>query len=106
MRTQARGTARPTLKERLAAHLNEYGRIAVFTYLGLSLLAIVGFSIAIGIGAEPSSATGTLGVIFAGWVAAKATLPLRILLTLAVTPLVAFVVRRVRSQPAPDVEPS
>jgi len=87
---------RRTLKERLAAQVNEYGRIAVITYLVLSLCAIAGFSIAIGIGAQPSTATGFLGVIAAGWVAAKATLPIRVLITLGLTPIVAFVVRRRR----------
>ena len=74
--------AKKSLKERLSAHMAEYGSIAIYTYLALSLLTIAGFSIAIGIGVSPSSATGVLGVIGAGWVAAKATLPLRILATL------------------------
>ncbi len=86
--------AKRTLKERLSAHMAEYGKIAVYTYLALSLLTITGFSIAIGMGVEPSSATGVLGVIGAGWVAAKVTLPIRILITLAITPVVASVVRR------------
>ncbi|CAN5780388.1 hypothetical protein BH11MYX3_BH11MYX3_02070 [soil metagenome] len=86
--------AKRTLKERLSAHMAEYGKIAVYTYLVLSLLTITGFSIAIGMGIEPSSASGVLGVIGAGWLAAKATLPIRILITLGLTPLVAAVVRR------------
>jgi len=101
--------ARRTLKERLTAHFSEYGRIAVITYLVISLSAIVGFSIAIGMGVSPSSATGVIGVIAAGWVAAKATIPIRILITLAITPVIAFVVgRRQRrtavagAEPAPD----
>ncbi len=86
--------AKRTLKERRAAHFAEYGKVGVVTYLVLSLATITGFSIAIGIGAEPSSATGVLGVIGAGWLAAKATMPIRILITLALTPAIAFVVRR------------
>jgi hypothetical protein len=43
---------------------------------------------------EPSSASGVLGVIGAGWVAAKATMPLRILATLGLTPVVAAVIRK------------
>ena len=89
-------TARRSLKQRMTALFEDYGRIAIITYFTLSGMAIVGFSIAIWIGAEPSSATGVLGVIIAGWVAAKATLPIRILITLALTPLVAFVVGRLR----------
>jgi hypothetical protein len=83
-----------TLKERWKTHLAEYGKIAIYTYLTLSILTITAFSIAIGLGVGASSATGVLGVIGAGWVAAKATMPLRILATIAITPLVAFLLRR------------
>ena len=86
--------SRPSLKARLSALFAEYGKIAVITYLVLSVLAIAGFSIAIGIGVEPSSSSGVIGVIGAGWLAAKATLPIRILVTLGLTPLIAYVVRR------------
>jgi hypothetical protein len=87
-----------SLKERLSDHMAEYGKIALYTYLVLSLATIAGFSIAFGFGMAPSSATGVLGVIGAGWVAAKATMPLRILATLGLTPLVAAVARRVRKR--------
>lgn len=104
---------KPPLKERLAELLAEYGRIAVITYLVLSLGAIVGFSIAIGSGARPSSATGILGVIGAGWLAAKATMPLRILITLGVTPVIATIIRgrskakaRATATAAPTTPPS
>ena len=86
--------AKRTLKERLSANFAQYGRIAIYTYIGLSLLAITGFSIAIGAGVAPSSATGVLGVIGAGWAAAKVTVPLRILATLALTPLLALLLQR------------
>lgn len=92
---------RPSLKERLKKQFTEYPRIAIATYLTLSILSIAGFSIAIGVGAQPSSATGTLGVIGAGWVAAKALMPLRILATLGLTPMIAAVVSRFK-KPEPD----
>ena len=85
---------RPTLKQRLAKLVDRYGRIALITYFALSILTIAGFSVAFGVGAAPSTATGVIGVIGAGWVAAKATLPLRILVTLGVTPVLAFLVAR------------
>lgn len=100
--------AKLPLKQRLSALFAEYGRIAVIVYFTLSFLAIIGFSVAFGFGWEPSTASGVLGVIFAGWVAAKATLPLRILITLAITPVVSLAVERVRrrrntsSAPADD----
>lgn len=84
---------KPTLKERLKVHFAEYGRIAIYTYLTLSILTIAGFSIAFGMGVAPSSATGVFGVIGAGWVAAKATMPLRILATLGLTPLLAALLK-------------
>jgi hypothetical protein len=89
-------SSRPPLRQRLSELFAQYGKIAIYTYFTLSILTIIGFSVAIGIGAEPSTATGVLGVIAAGWVAAKATLPIRILVTLGLTPMVAFVARRVR----------
>lgn len=92
---------RLSLKERLKKQFTEYPRIAIITYLTLSIISIAGFSIAIGMGAQPSTATGTLGVIGAGWVAAKALMPLRILATLALTPLIAAVVQRFK-KPEPD----
>src|SRR5882724_7794295 len=84
------------LRQRLSALFNEYGRLAIITYFTLSILTIIGFSVAFGVGIEPSTATGVIGVIGAGWVAAKATLPIRILITLGLTPLIALVVNRRR----------
>jgi len=97
-------TAKPSLKQRLSVLLGAYGRIALLTYFTLLILTIAGFSIAFGIGLAPSSATGVLGVIAAGWAAAKATLPIRILITLGLTPMVAFVVTRL-GRKAADVPP-
>ncbi|MDQ3339646.1 MAG: FAM210 family protein [Myxococcota bacterium] len=97
--------AKLTLKQRLKAHFAEYGRVAIWTYLTLSILTIIGFSIAIGIGFAPSSASGVFGVIGAGWVAAKATMPLRILATLGLTPLVAtLLARRKKAAPPEDTD--
>ena len=93
---------KPPLKQRLRAHFAEYGRVAIYTYLAISLLTIAGFSIAIGVGVAPSSATGVFGVIGAGWVAAKATMPLRILATLALTPLIAALIARRRARRGSD----
>lgn len=93
---------KPSLKQRLTALFEDYGKIAIVTYFTLSILTIVGFSVAIWLGAEPSSATGAIGVIIAGWALAKATMPIRILITLALTPVVAIVVRRLRRDRSDD----
>ena len=95
-----------TLKERLAKQFADYPRIALYTYLALSLLTIAGFSIAIAIGAQPSSATGVLGVLGAGWLAAKATMPLRILAVLAITPVIAAIMKKLRPADEPEPESS
>ena len=95
-------TPKLSLKERLQAHMAEYGKIALYTYIALSLTTIIGFSIAIGIGVSPSDATGVLGVIGAGWLAAKATMPLRILATLGLTPLIAALLKRRKPKAEPD----
>jgi membrane protein implicated in regulation of membrane protease activity len=88
------------MKARLQKLLAEYGKVALYTYLTLSLLAIAGFSVAIGLGFGAESATSVIGTIGAGWLAAKATMPLRILATLALTPLVASLVRRLTKDKA------
>jgi len=90
-RDDAATAAKPPLKQRLSALFEEYGRIAIVTYFTLSILTIIGFSVAIWTGLKPSSETGVIGVIIAGWVLGKATLPIRILVTLGLTPAVAFV---------------
>jgi hypothetical protein len=88
--------AKASLKERLSALFDEYGKIAIITYFALSILTIIGFSVAFGIGLAPSTSTGVIEVIIAGWVAAKATLPIRILITLGLTPMIGFVLMRRR----------
>ena len=96
--------AKPSLKERLKAHFAEYGTIALYTYIALSILTIAGFSIAIGAGIEPSSASGVLGVIGAAWLAAKATMPIRILITLGITPVIATIVNKRKAKKAAKSE--
>jgi hypothetical protein len=101
--------AKPSLKQRLSDLFGEYGRIGVITYFTLSILTIIGFSIAIWVGVEPSSSSGVFGVIFAGWALAKATLPIRILITLGLTPIIALIVtrrRRAATAAEPPDEPS
>jgi len=93
--------AKPSLRQRLSALFDAYGSIAIVTYLALSVLTILAFSIAIWAGLKPSTETGVLGVILAGWVLAKTTVPLRILATLALTPGVAVIVARFRRTRTP-----
>ncbi len=87
---------KPPLKVRLTKLMEQYGKVALYTYLTLSLSAIAGFSIAIGLGMKADSTGGVLGAIGGGWVAAKATMPLRILATLGLTPVIAGLLARRR----------
>lgn len=94
--------AKPPLRIRLKKLTAEYGNVALVTYLTLSVSAIVGFSLAIGFGFGADSAGDILGTIGAGWLAAKATMPLRILATLALTPLIAKLLERRRKARGED----
>src|ERR1051325_10006679 len=91
---------KPSLKQRLTTLFEDYGKVAIITYFTLSGLTIGGISVAIWIGAEPSSGTGELGALLAGWALARATMPVRILITLAVTRVIGTLVRRRRGSEA------
>lgn len=100
-------------KERLKALLAEYGQLALYTYLGLFVVVLTGFIVAIKAGFEVGSTEGTLTVVGAAWLATKATQPLRIAATLGLTPLVSVALHKLRarrgippqSPPAPPTPP-
>lgn len=83
-------------RDKLKALLEEYGRVAIWTYLVIWLSVLAGFAIAIKAGAQVSTATGGAGVLLSAWLATKLTQPLRIAGTLAATPLVAAALRKWR----------
>lgn len=66
-----------------------YGSWAIGIYLVIFVLVIGGFAIAIKLGFEPEGTAGNLGTLAGAWVAAKATQPLRIAATVALTPILA-----------------
>jgi len=82
----------------------EYGAIAVVVYFAIFFLVIFGFWAAIRFGWQPSSVVGTMGVWTAAYIATKLTQPLRVIATLAVTPLVAKIYERVsgRTRKSPE----
>jgi hypothetical protein len=84
----------PSRKERLQQLVVEYGSLALWVYFGIFVIVLVGFAAAIGLGIDVESTAGTVGVWGAAYVATKLTLPLRILATLALTPVVVHVIRR------------
>jgi hypothetical protein len=74
----------------------EYGTLAIVIYLIIFAGTVAGFAVAISFGVETDSTAGSVGTLAAAWVATKLTQPLRILATLALTPLVAAVLKRLR----------
>lgn len=87
-------------REKLKVLLEQYGRVALGTYLVIWLSVLAGFAIAISMGFHTESAPAGAGVLLGAWAATKLTQPLRIGATLLLTPLVAAVIRRIRRTPA------
>jgi hypothetical protein len=94
-------------REKLSKLLNEYGSVALWTYLVIWLLTLAGFATAISLGVQIESASGGIGLLGMSWVATKLTQPLRIGGTLLLTPLVAAGLRRFRhrAQEQPPTAP-
>jgi hypothetical protein len=89
---------KPKLGDRLKAMLAEYGPIALGTYLAIFALVLAGSFFAIRFGfATGESAAGTAGTLGAAYALTKLSQPIRILVSLALTPLVARVLRYRRS---------
>jgi hypothetical protein len=83
-------------REKLKSLLEEYGRVAVVTYLVIWLSVLAGFAVAISLGFRPTGVGSGAGLVLAVWVATKLTQPLRIAATLALTPIVATVLGKWR----------
>jgi hypothetical protein len=77
------------LKERFDHLVAEYGRLALYTYFGMFGVVLLGFFMAMQLGFHASEGTGLWATLGAAWVATKVTQPVRILATLAATPVVA-----------------
>ena len=88
-------------RARYESTIAEYGNAAIAVYLAIFAVTIAGFWVAIRSGIEIESATGVAGSVGAAWIATKATQPLRIGATIAITPLAVQLVRRFRA-PAGD----
>ena len=82
----------------------EYGTLALVLYLIIFAVTLAGFAVAISLGVATDSAAGSAGTLAAAWLATKLTQPLRILATLALTPLVAAALKRLRPT-KPDPQP-
>ena len=88
---------RKTLKNILA----EYGGVAVVLYLIIFFAVLGGFWFAIKMGFQPAGTGGKVGTFAAAYIATKLTQPLRIGLTIVLTPILARAWERIRG-PRPD----
>ena len=74
----------------------EYGRIALVVYLSIFVLTMAGFSVAIMQGFEVAGTSATVGTFGAAWVATKLTQPIRIGVTIVLTPIVGTFINRLQ----------
>jgi len=85
------------VKEKLGALYKEYGGIMIGVFLTIWVITFFGTLIAILTGFEIQGSSpnmGLLAALGASWVMLKVTMPVRVIITLALTPLVAKVIRR------------
>lgn len=91
------------VKKKLTALIDTYGPIALGLYFVIFLGAWAGFIGAISLGYQADGAASGAGVVGAAYVATKLTQPLRIGLTLVLTPFAARAWALVRRRPWPPV---
>ena len=96
-------TPKPNLVERAKSLFAQYGALAITIYFVIFGLVLAGFAFAIHAGVQVDGATEGAGTLLAAWFATKLTQPLRILATLALTPLVARLRDRLRAPKTPDI---
>lgn len=92
-------------RAKLKALLEEYGRVAIWTYLVIWVAVLIGFAIAISAGFRSESTEAGAGVLLGAWLATKLTQPLRIAATLALTPVIATLIQKLRRTSPPKLEP-
>ena len=91
-----------SLKERLRKVYAQYGVAAIVTWFSLFFLVLAGFVVAMETSMGPGANAGSW---VAAYVATEATKPIRIVITIALTPLVAQFGRRLRGvKTAPVVD--
>ncbi len=85
-----------TLKRILA----QYGTIAVVVYLALHMVVLFGFYLALKMGWTPEGIAGEAGIWTVAYLLTKLTQPVRLGLTVLVTPLIA----RLFARPTPSAD--
>lgn len=89
------------MKEKLKTLLEQYGTVALVIWFTIFGLSIATFSTLLSLGFEVEGAAGATGTLAGAYLATQVIKPIRIAATLALTPLVATWVARVRGQPVP-----
>jgi hypothetical protein len=88
------------MKKRLQDLLMEYGAIALVIHLSIFAMVLAGFTIAITAGVEVESTAGTAGTVGAAYLATQLVKPIRIGITIVLTPIVGGLLGRFRRKPA------
>jgi hypothetical protein len=94
-------------RERLKRLFVQYGVLGIAVHYAIYVLVLLGFVLVL-LAREPAAeliSVHTLGVLAAAYVANKLTLPLRLLGTLTLTPLLRALWRRWRQPARCDVPP-
>ena len=92
-------------REKLKSLLAEYGSLAIVTWFVIWGLTLAGFALAFSAGVDVMGVSSGAGVFGAAYVATQLTKPLRIAGTLALTPIVAAVLRKLRGNKQTGAQP-
>ena len=93
------------LRNKWKTLLEEYGKVAIGVYLAIFAVVFIAAAIAIHLGFSFDGVAGSAGTLGGAWLATKLTQPIRILATVALTPLVAPLFRRSARLVGTDVDP-
>lgn len=85
---------KPPLKERLKTLMETYGRLAFIIYFTIFFGTLGGFIVAIKAGFEVDGGAESTGTVVVAYAATKALQPIRILATLALTPMIDQLLKR------------
>ena len=89
------------MKKTVQNLLTEYGTVAVIVYFAIFFAVLGGFWLGIRFGWRPTSVAGSAGTLAAAYIATKLTQPIRIAVTVVITPIVAKLYERMRGRSTP-----
>ena len=93
------------MRKNIKQILAEYGAVALVVHFTIAAFVFVAFWVAIRTGWRPAGAAGDAGALAAAYVAYKLTQPVRIAITLVLTPFVAKAYERVAGRRGPKGDP-